>query len=183
MARPPSPGEPPNVGSFIVKRDGVEVVRLGNIAGKPGVPPTVEEGLWGGLGAGIFIQGAPRMVLQSRLETAETVNVPANSAGTLNKFYPIVSAPFTVPAGRRLMLLAALDTIIPGPTNNTQWLGGWEALLVAWSAGSGVRGEVPAGDYDRLDLFVSLRVLSRSSVDVALPVTVGATYIVYEFDG
>lgn len=48
-----------NTGSFRVVRGGNEVLKLGNIAGKPGVPSGVVEGLWGEAGAGVFIQGLP----------------------------------------------------------------------------------------------------------------------------
>lgn len=41
---------------------GSEVLRLGNITGKAGVPAGTQYGLWGAVGSGVFIEGMPVMV-------------------------------------------------------------------------------------------------------------------------
>ncbi len=41
---------------------GAEVLRLGNIAGKAGVPAGTQYGLWGTAGSGVFIEGLPLIV-------------------------------------------------------------------------------------------------------------------------
>lgn len=54
---------------------GAEVLRLGNITGKSGVPSGTQFGLWGALGSGIYIQGVPMLV------AVPEVNSPSGPTG------------------------------------------------------------------------------------------------------
>src|SRR5690606_35467331 len=47
--------ERPEAALSVKTTAGAEVLRLGNITGKPGVPPDTTYGLWGQFGSGVFI--------------------------------------------------------------------------------------------------------------------------------
>jgi len=77
-----------------------EVLRLGNITGKPGVPAGTQFGLWGALGTGIFIENVPRIVYADSatlvVETLITSLAAGANAGfstsTVLKAFPVVEA-------------------------------------------------------------------------------------------
>lgn len=58
-----------------------EVVRIGNIAGKPGVPSGVTTGFWGKFGTGVFIEGAEETIVHKSvsMSMSDTSSVAANS--------------------------------------------------------------------------------------------------------
>ena len=100
--------ERPQAALSVKTTAGAEVLRLGNITGKPGVPTGVNYGLWGVLGSGVFIEGAPRILQVRRVNitlthsgsfTANQV-VSSDSTSTAES----LTLP-TVPVGYRLHAL------------------------------------------------------------------------------
>jgi len=79
---------------------GAEVLRLGNIIGKAGVPAGTQFGLWGALGSGVFIENVPRIVYADSatlvIETLITSLAAGANAGfstsTVLKSFPVVKA-------------------------------------------------------------------------------------------
>lgn len=57
---------------------GVEVLRLGNITSKPGVPAGTRYGLWGEFGSGVYIRGLPQLLSVPNVNAEGSV-VPAPS--------------------------------------------------------------------------------------------------------
>lgn len=101
-------------GALSVKTSaGVEVARLGNISGKPGVPAGAQFGLWGALGAGVYIEGVPRIVYVRNEAWAWSLisipsSVPAGHVWSFDHRYTERNLPagITVPEGYRLQALA-----------------------------------------------------------------------------
>jgi hypothetical protein len=101
---------------------GVEVLRLGNISGKGGLPSGT-YGLWGELGTGVFIRNGIRIsdiklfdsdvsgVSITNIATGVTTGNGFFPAGSANNRFSIISttlAPavnFTVPSGQRLYMM------------------------------------------------------------------------------
>jgi len=97
--------ERPQAALSVKTTAGAEVLRLGNITGKPGVPAGVNYGLWGILGSGVFVEGVPRIVYLAQSGAAADIagNWSAGQSQTGDGL-GIVSAitPITVPPGYRL---------------------------------------------------------------------------------
>lgn len=101
-------------GALSVKTSaGVEVARLGNISGKPGVPVGTQFGLWGALGAGVYIEGVPRIAYVRNEAWAWSLisipsTVPAGHVWSFDHRYTERNLPagITVPEGYRLQALA-----------------------------------------------------------------------------
>lgn len=62
--------ERPQAALSVKTTAGAEVLRLGNITGKPGVPAGVNYGLWGILGSGVFVEGVPRIAHLQMVENS-----------------------------------------------------------------------------------------------------------------
>jgi hypothetical protein len=84
----------------------VEVLRFGNITGKAGVPLGTQFGLWGIMGTGVFIQGAPRVL--AVIENNFQIDMPTIANGThvrvANDFREeILFDDYQIPTGRMVV--------------------------------------------------------------------------------
>lgn len=139
-----------NAALSVKNSGGTEVLRLGNITSKAGVPSGTKFGLWGALGTGVFIQGAPRVIdVQLKTVTLSFGSVAANTY-YVQTVGTIVRNSTTVPTGRKWLVMTTLNSIIPGA--NVASL----VTLDSYGRGrlSGVNTDVilPAGSYTDIQL-------------------------------
>jgi len=140
--------ERPQAALSVKTTGGAEVLRLGNITGKPGVPTGTQYGLWGVAGAGVFIEGMPRVVYTVNEEWAWSnilaSPVAANTAVSFTHTGPAIPlpSPVTVPDGYRLRALAIPHTLwatrgVPGNIAYDVFPSAWVLRAVVRRAGTG----------------------------------------------
>lgn len=141
--------ERPGAALSVRTSGGSEVLRLGNITGKSGVPAGTQYGLWGVAGAGVFIEGMPRVVYTVNEAWAWSnilaSPVAANTAVNFAQTRPAITlpSPVTVPDGYRLRALAIPRTLwasrgVPGnPTAYDVFPSAWELRAEVRRAGAG----------------------------------------------
>lgn len=128
-----------------VMRGNTEVLKIGIISGKPGVPSNINEGIWGALGTGAFFQGVPRIVTGGRLYSPLTDNgsIPSGQNRTITGTLNLNLGNFTVPTGRNYVLTASIiqmqansaNGVVPGNFN------------IRVHAGNQGGGAIPPGSY------------------------------------
>lgn len=158
---------------------GTEVLRLGNITSKAGVPSGTQFGLWGALGTGVFIQDAPRIIAAGSFDsTRSSISVPANSQVTtsLSALWTIFNSSFTVPSGKRWMVLLTPDYGVTLRSVSSV------VLEHIWAQVS-VSNVLAPGTYSNLkvDLWYKLRNVTATSISTGAHAVI-CSYIVLEID-
>lgn len=96
---------------------GTEVLRLGNITGKAGVPSGTQYGLWGDQGTGVFIRGVLELVEIGEGNGSYTMTsmTAGERRGQVGITYNVMGS-FTVPAGETWYVYTALKSVLPDST-------------------------------------------------------------------
>lgn len=174
--------------------DGIEVfnssdtsvLKLGNIDGRSGVPSNVDYGLWGILGTGVFIQGAPKVVAVGTasgtlgLISAQT---PGEVAGYNQSFSLTSISSVVVPSGRQLLFIGMLiDLDIPSGFA----LGdrAFYAFVDSSATGTTLTGNVfPGGStYTNFRFFTHLSPVNASNVNKDLSGSADYVWVILEVD-
>lgn len=95
---------------------GEEVLRIGNIASKN---VGKDYGLWGALGSGVFIEGAPRLIAAgSEFEFISTLSFDGYGYAAVQANMPLSGAPasIVVPADKYLLVFTAVREVTPDST-------------------------------------------------------------------
>lgn len=173
-----------NNGALSVRNSGnTEVLRLGNITGKAGVPSGTQFGLWGALGTGVHIQGAPKVVSAGYLKFTPSLTVNANSTGIIDTNQIIQPAAFTVPAGKRWLVLAT-PSLVSVPNNNAVVLQSFGARGRAAFGSTLYDGIVPANSYpaNALRIYYTARYRNLTGTNWTGVVSIDIMYTILEVD-
>lgn len=166
-------------GAFSVKdASDEEVLRLGNIDGKSGVPLSIDYGLWGTAGTGVFISGYGHLV-GSVSWTTGTWSFPSGGAGTAVSLSN-TSSEFTLPypvSSTAFIALAIAGIKSPGSVPPSGWaMRSWVVNAEAWDSASSIWRVFPvsgittaaAGNFTKVRVtlvqgFIAITTVSASS--------------------
>lgn len=167
-----------------------EVMKLGNIANKSGVPSGVTHGLWGALGTGVFIQGAPRVLAAGRIyNNASAGSVPGNGQPHLTTWPEIeIHGSINIPAGKTVIAvtswaeLSAWNSSVPQARRENIVIAGWRASLFGYRSSGGGNGPSLTGAYNRIVLRRETVLMNLSSSASVTFVRSSLNYLLVEVD-
>lgn len=167
-----------NAAISVKNSGGTEVLRLGNITGKTGVPSGTQFGLWGALGTGVFIQGAPRVIAAGTFTVSQSTSTVTNgSRKTFQGNYSLGSR--TVPSGKKWILIPYLM----GTGDLQSLLLRQERQDVTFNSASGFDMIAAAGSYSPLAIYYYMRYYNDTGASITLTTySVKCSYIVLEID-
>jgi hypothetical protein len=167
-----------------------EVLRLGNITGKPGVPSivfpeTAKYGLWGALGTGVFIQGTPKVVKVDRdglqgYGLGPLFNVAQGSIITASGNRTILSN-FEIAQNERYYVLVQPEDVALYSSSNGQNNHGYQ---LSFSTGLRVNGSffsgflLNPGNYTSLEVTAFVEFEKRTTV-ATVEAIFNYTYVIY----
>lgn len=170
--------ERPNAALSVKTSAGAEVLRLGNIAGKAGVPVGVDYGLWGALGTGIFIQGSVRLIDSGFVTSTPSGSVPATSSVAIGTAHVIRGAT-TIPAGKKWLGICVPQQMLMDATVAALYYQGFNAVI---SAGGSNFFTLPAGTYPQINLNMEVEVYNRSGSAASTPLRLRCGWLLVEVD-
>lgn len=172
-----------------------EVLRLGNIAGKPSVPVGTSYGLWGVLGTGVFIEGVATVKLGGAFMVDFGLRTIAAGSGwdtgvTLFSG-PVILSSFTVPVGKEWFAVESINTwnmnlFTPAAAKYKLVVNSVSASVYATRVGGGLYfSKWPAGTYTNLrgQASISIGNLHTASATLDTPNVVGRFMIVEVDEG
>lgn len=180
--------ERPQAALSVKTTGGAEVLRLGNITGKGGVPAGTQYGLWGVFGAGVFIEGVPRIAYVRNEAWAWSLigipsGVPAGHVWSFDHRYTERNLPagVTIPEGYRLQALAIPRTIWASRGSPTEF----DLIVPAYELRAEVRRsngtwtltpqlDAAGTTYDRVRVYGTGRLRALASVPAGQTVSVQA---------
>jgi len=175
-----APGQ--GAGALTVRNaGGAEVLRLGNITGKSGVPSGSQYGLWGELGTGVYIKGVPRII---KTGIFDIFNYSGGITATLNisRDGEIIAGSFTVPTGKAWVISISVNSIRVFPTG-VPFIISKFSFTSSWSPGTVIGNVITPGSYSDLKLLVDIQYVSRSgNAELHNGWDFQASYVIIEYD-
>ena len=158
-----------------------EVLRVGNITGKAGVPSGTQFGLWG-LGTGVFIQGVPRIIDVVRIGATAQLYTISNTSYTL-AYVSEPRANFTVPAGKVWTVVSTGVNFNVISTVGKFYTGGLRSYLGAQrSGGSYTTSVFEAGSYINAEFIAGAFLRAEAAAPVTQTMNINCTFLIFEMD-